>query len=204
MSETLNLDTLNMAFFRQWVRTPKEVGAILPSSSSLAQTMAAQVPVTGTGAVLELGAGTGTITKALLQAGVSPNRLIIMEKNPSMARDLHKCFPELTVLQKDVMRLSRAIGEETGTQTINTIVSGLPMLLFDNRKQYVILRQVFSLLAFGGCYIQFTYGPTPPVSRPVLARLGIQATRVAFVWRNVPPAFVWKLELNHENIIDRG
>jgi len=196
MPETQNRETPNMSFFRQWVCSPKEVGAILPSSSALAHTMAAQVPVIGNETVLELGAGMGAITKALLQAGVCPSRLIIMEKNPSMTNALRQRFPDLCILQKDVMRLTRAINEEAGTLAIKTIVSGLPMLLFDNRKQYAILRQVFSLLAYNGFLIQFTYGPMSPVSRQVLLRLGIQAKRVAFVWRNAPPAVVWKLELS--------
>jgi len=70
------------------------------------------------------------------------------------------------------------------------------MLLFDSRKQYVILRQAFKLLAPNGFFLQFTYGPTPPVSRQVSARLGITSSRVAFVWRNMPPAIVWRMELS--------
>jgi len=206
MLNTDTLDTHNKAFFWQWIRSPKEVGAIFPSSSSLAQAMAAQVPICNDGTVLELGAGTGAITKALLQAGIRSDQLMVMEKNPSMADTLHQRFPNLCILQKDVTRLSRAVHDARAIydkrepQPIKTIVSGLPMLLFDSRKQYVILRQAFSLLAPGGFFIQFTYGPTPPVSRQVLARLGIKAKRAAFIWRNTPPAAVWKLELSPTTI----
>lgn len=195
MPETLDLDTYDRAFFWQWVRSPKEIGAIFPSGSSLAHTMAAQVPVIDNGVVLELGAGTGAITKALLQAGICSSQLLIVEKNPSMADTLRQRFPGVSIVQEDVTRLSRIVRNERSMHKIKTIVSGLPMLFFDSRKQYVILRQAFSLLAFGGSFIQFTYGPTPPVSKQVLARLGIEARRVSFVWCNRPPAVVWRLEL---------
>jgi len=196
MLGTHDISTHDKTFFWQWLRNPKEIGAVFPSSTSLARTMAAQVPVSGNETVIELGAGTGVITKALLQAGICSNQLLIVEKNPSMTNALCQSFPGLRIIQEDVTRLSRVIRGEGGQHKIKTIVSGLPMLLFDSRKQYVILRQAFSLLAFGGSFIQFTYGPTPPVSRQVLARLGIQATRVAFVWHNTPPAVVWRLEVS--------
>ena len=196
MYDTHDLNTHDKAFFWQWLRNPKEIGALFPSSSSLADMMAAQVPISDDGIILELGGGTGVITKALLQAGICPDQLLIMEKNPSMSNMLRQRFPALRIIQEDVTRLSRVIRDEGSLHNISTIVSGLPMLLFDSRKQYVILRQAFSLLAFGGAFIQFTYGPIPPVSRQVLARLGIKATRVAFVWHNRPPAVVWRLELS--------
>jgi len=202
MLDTHNFDAHNKSFFWQWIRNPREIGAILPSSSSLAHAMAAQVPVVAKGTVLELGAGTGAITKAILQAGIGSSQVMVIEKNLSMIDTLHQRFPSLRILHGDVTRLSRAVRDaqtvhdEEELHTIKTIVSGLPMLLFDVRKQYAILRQAFGLLAPDGFLIQFTYGPTPPVSRQVLSRLGIKATRVAFVWRNTPPAVVWKLELS--------
>jgi len=112
-----------------------------------------------------------------------------------MIDTLRQRFPDVNVIQEDVARLARAIRNERDIHKVKCVVSGLPMLLFDNRKQYTILRQVFGLLAYGGSYLQFTYGLMPPVSRQVMARLGIKATRVSLVLKNAPPAFVWKLEL---------
>lgn len=194
--DTSDFGVRNKTFFRQWLRNPKEIGAICPSSTSLANTMAAQIDAFGNGDVVELGAGTGVITKALLKTGIASSQLLIVEKNPSMTHALRQRFPSLRIVQDDVTRLSRIVRDEGGMRNIKTIVSGLPMLLFDRRKQYVILRQAFRTLVLGGSFIQFTYGPKQPVSRQVLARLGIKATRVAFVWYNTPPAIVWRLELS--------
>ena len=164
-------------FFWQWLRNPKETGAISPSSIHLARAMVAQVGDTANETIIELGAGTGVITQALVQTGLRSSRLLVVEKNLFMADTLRRRFPGLRIVQEDVTRLSRVILDEGGMDNIKTIVSGLPMLLFDSRKQYVILRQAFNLLAPNGFFLQFTYGPTPPVSGQVLARLGIKSSR---------------------------
>ncbi len=209
MLDTHNLNAHHKTFFQQWLRNPKEMGSLFPSSSALAGAMAAQTADLGNGTVVELGAGTGVITKALLGTGIYANQLLVVEKNPSMSDTLRQRFPNLRVVQDDVTRLSRIVRDEGDGQNIKAIVSGLPMLLFDRRKQYVILRQAFSTLVSGGSFIQFTYGPKQPVSRTVLLRLGIKAKRVAFVWYNTPPAFVWRLELSptsvtHERYVSGG
>jgi len=186
-------------FFWQWFNNPKEVGAIFPSSGSLAKAMAMQVKNTNDGSIIELGAGTGVITTALLQTGVKPKQLQIVEKNPAMAQALRLHFPDLDIIEADVSSHFRSITKQQLNNEINTIVSGLPMLLFDAKQQYSLLKRAFSLMAKSGTFIQFTYGLTPPISKAVMERLGLQSTRVAFVWRNTPPAFVWRLDRVSEN-----
>jgi len=193
--------TQEKTFFQQWLRNPLEIGAILPSSPALAYAMASQVSNVGGGTVVELGAGTGVITNALLGSGLPSKQLLVIEKDPTMADTLRRRFPGLHIVQEDATRLSRVLRSESETIHAHVMVSGLPMLLFDHRKQYTIMRQVFTHLAFGGHFLQFTYGPTPPVSRHVLTRLGITSARVAVVWHNAPPASVWRLELSPHAIM---
>jgi len=186
-------------FFWQWFNNPKEVGAIFPSSGSLAKAMAMQVTNTNDGSIIELGAGTGVITTALLQTGVKPKQLQIIEKNPTMAQALRVHFPDLNIIEADVSSYFRSIAKQQLNNEISAIVSGLPMLLFDTKQQYYLLKRAFSLLVQSGTFIQFTYGPTPPIAKAVMERLGLKSTRVAFVWRNTPPAFVWRLDRESEN-----
>jgi len=185
-------------FFKQWMRNPIEAGALSPSSHSLAHAMARLVDDDAYASVLELGGGTGAITHALLQNGVSAQRLVVMEKNPSMADALNQRFSDVRILQQDAARLWR-LGSYKEDANFTTVISGLPMLLFGKRKQYAILKQAFGLLGTDGAFLQFTYGLSAPISRRVLKRLGVQATREAFIWRNAPPASVWRLCL-----IDQG
>ena len=67
----------NVQFLAAWFRNPRQAGALLPSGSRLAQAMAAQVDL-GRGLVVELGVGTGAITRALIARGVTPEQLILV------------------------------------------------------------------------------------------------------------------------------
>ncbi len=178
-------------FFRQWIRNPKEAGTLSASSQTLACVMAKLVDNDGCGTVIELGGGTGVITQALLQNGISASRLTVIEKNPFMVDALHRRFSDVRIILQDASRLWRIARSERDAK-IKTVVSGLPMLLLDRRKQYAILRQAFGLMEANGSFLQFTYGPSTPVCRQVLQRLVIKGRRTAFVWRNAPPATVWQ------------
>ncbi len=161
------------------------------SSQTLACVMAKLVDNDGCTTVIELGGGTGAITQALLQNGVSASRLMVIEKNPFMVDVLHRRFSDVRIIRQDASRLWRIARSERDSQ-IKTIVSGLPMLLLDKRKQYAILRQAFGIMEPDGFFLQFTYGPSTPVCRQVLKRLVIKGRRTAFIWRNAPPATVWQ------------
>src|SRR5258708_31840629 len=80
-------------FFRHWLRHPLGIGAILPSSSSVARAMARDLPLSRPGAVLELGGGTGMVPRRVLEAGCPPARLIVGERGPALAAVLRRRLP---------------------------------------------------------------------------------------------------------------
>src|ERR1700728_1818718 len=73
-------------FIRSWMERPLSIGAVTPSGKMLARTMARYVDPNSDGPVVELGPGTGPVTEALVEAGVSPSRLVLVEFNPSFCR----------------------------------------------------------------------------------------------------------------------
>lgn len=93
------------AFVKAWVRSPRRVGMVCPSGTLLARSMAAYAPRKGDGLVVELGAGTGTVTRQLLDVGIAPQRLLIIDQSPAMAALLRNRFPHLNVLEADAERL---------------------------------------------------------------------------------------------------
>jgi phosphatidylethanolamine/phosphatidyl-N-methylethanolamine N-methyltransferase len=185
------LDSAVRTFLRQWTRHPGQIGAVAPSGRLLAGAMAKELGRLGNGTVIELGAGTGTVTRALLAAGVHRDRLLIIERNPQMAEYLRRRFPGARVVEGDAFRLKDVVPEKERGR-VAAIVSGLPLLLIREAKRYALLKQAFELLGDGRPFVQFTYGPLSPVPRPVLRRLHLSATRVDLVWRNLPPATVWR------------
>ncbi len=182
----------NQQFVSQWLRNPREIGAVVPSGQQLASAMASQV-VPGAGLVVELGAGTGVITSALLKHGVSTDQLVVIENSAPMAHDLEQMFPSVTVFHGDAARLG-ALLKLCDFNTPKTVVSSLPLLSLYNRQRFRILKEIASVLPVGGRLIQFTYSPFPPISVSLAKRLGFQGNRVRRVAINLPPAAVWVYE----------
>ncbi|HEY9536339.1 MAG TPA: ribose ABC transporter permease, partial [Kiloniellaceae bacterium] len=156
----------------------------------LASAMAAQVDLAAPGAVIELGGGTGNVTAALLEAGVPPQDIAVVERDPVFARVIAARFPQVRVLQGDASELRRLL-REAGIGPVKAVVSGLPLLSIPDRICLRIIGEAICALTDDGVFVQFTYGPASPVSRRILTRLGLAARRSAWIVENFPPASVW-------------
>lgn len=181
-------------FFRQWVRAPLSTASVVPSSRALAEKMIAQV---GTDArhVIELGAGTGVFTEALLERRAKLEQLLVVELNPQMHEQLCRRFPGANVVEGDAAELETIVANQTrfGKAGVDAIISGLGLLNMPPSIVSAILSSAFAVLKPGAPFIQFTYGPTCPVKRELREELGIESERVAFTLRNIPPASVYVL-----------
>lgn len=179
-------------FFRQWLKNPLRTAALVPSSSELAAAMIAELPE-DTRRVIELGGGTGAITRALLAAGIHSTQLLVLELNEELHAHLHARFPGVHVVLGDARslpELARGSGYlEEGAA--DAIVSGLGLLTMPLPLQRDVLAAAFQCLRPGGVFVQFTYGPAAPVADPVVQQLGLHIHRGDFVLRNVPPATVY-------------
>jgi phosphatidylethanolamine/phosphatidyl-N-methylethanolamine N-methyltransferase len=181
----------DLGFFLLWLRRPTRVGGIVPSSRALAAAMAARIDVAAPGAVVELGGGTGSITEAILAAGVAPRDLVVVEREAKLCAVLAARFPHVRILHGDARDLT-ALLKKVGIAPVKVVVSGLPLLAMDHRDSHRIVTGAFSVLAPGGEFLQFTYGPTSPISRVTRTRLGIAGQRSDWVLYNLPPATVWR------------
>src|ERR1700730_7294049 len=97
---TLRLDD-EVRFIRSWMEKPLATGAVMPSGRPLARAMAHCVSADLPGPVVELGPGTGAVTAALIEQGIAPSRLMLVEFNPTFCRLLRSRYPEATVVQGD-------------------------------------------------------------------------------------------------------
>jgi phosphatidylethanolamine/phosphatidyl-N-methylethanolamine N-methyltransferase len=182
----LRLDD-EMQFIRTWFEKPISTGAVMPSSKALARTMARYVDPQSTGPVIELGPGTGPVTQALVQRGIDPKRLVLVEFNPDFCRLLRSRYPAATVVQGDAYRLRRLLST-TIRAPAAAIVSGLPLVTKPLRTRLRLISDAMALLAPGAPFIQFTYAMVPPIPR---ALSGIKAEASDLIWMNLPPARVW-------------
>jgi len=180
-------------FLKRWLRRPLSVGALVPSGRSLAEAIAAATRtaiVSRGGCVVELGAGTGEVTRALLEAGIPPHRLALIERDPELAKFLRRRFPALQIIEGDAKRLP-ALLAQAGRAEVAAVVSSLPLLSMPADIVSAIVRGVFKALPDGAALVQFTYGPKPPVPLTLRETLHLDASHGPRIWRNVPPAVVW-------------
>jgi phosphatidylethanolamine/phosphatidyl-N-methylethanolamine N-methyltransferase len=182
----LRLDD-EMRFIRTWFENPLSTGAVMPSSKALARTMASYVDPQSNGPVIELGPGTGPVTEALVQRGVDPKRLILVEFDPDFCRLLRTRYPAATVVQGDAYRLRRLLGD-TVRDPAAAMVSGLPLVTKPLRTRLRLISDALGLLAPGAPFIQFTYAMVPPIPKGLS---GITAKASDLIWMNLPPARVW-------------
>lgn len=166
------------------------MASIAPSGRLLAKLMAADI---GPGdRVIELGAGTGTLTQALLANGVAPDQLHLVEQHKSFVPILRRRFPNVDVLPVNATDLAAHLPDLIGQ--VDYVVSGLPIVWFKRRDKIRVLEDAFRLLKPSGRFHQFTYLGRPPVGGRILSRLGLRATLAGFAPINVPPAFVYRFE----------
>jgi phosphatidylethanolamine/phosphatidyl-N-methylethanolamine N-methyltransferase len=174
-------------FIRSWIERPLSIGAVTPSGKILARTMASYVDPNSTGPVVELGPGTGPVTEALVEAGVDPSRLVLVEFDPTFCRILRARYPDATLVQGDAYSLRRLL-ETLLLQPAAAMVSGLPLITKPLRMRLRLLRDAFDLMLPGAPFVQFTYS----VASPLPKRMGgFSAEASERIWMNIPPARVW-------------
>jgi phosphatidylethanolamine/phosphatidyl-N-methylethanolamine N-methyltransferase len=179
-------------FLRGWARNPVGVGWPFSSSYWTARRLAEATLMTAVpeaGPVLELGAGTGPVTEALLEMGCPADRIIAVERDAELCRYLASCFPHLRVLHGDAMDIGDML-TSARVSSVAAVLSGLPMRAIHPAAAARCYSDLFQRLPPGGRVIQYTYGFRPPVD-PDYAGLGLEATFVGREWRNMPPMAIW-------------
>ena len=191
-SPDADLSHSRLTFFRQWLQHPLRMSSITPSGRQLADMMAAAVAPDAEN-VIELGAGTGVITRALIKQGVKPERLLVVEMNDVLHRVLRQAFPRAHVVCGDARTLQTLTGHAGafGTRPVGAVVSSLGLLAMPTTVQHDILAAAFAVMHPGGVFVQYTYGLARPVAPGVCAALGLHARYLGWAWRNLPPARVY-------------
>jgi phosphatidylethanolamine/phosphatidyl-N-methylethanolamine N-methyltransferase len=151
-------------FIRSWIERPLSIGAVTPSGKILARAMARYVDPNSNGPVVELGPGTGPVTEALVEAGVDPARLVLVEFNPTFCRILRSRYPDATLVQGDAYSMRRLL-ETLLIQPAAAVVSGLPLVTKPIKMRLRLIRDAFDLMLPGAPFVQFTYSVASPLPR---------------------------------------
>lgn len=176
-----------LKFFRGWMGNTKTVGSVTPTSRICARSMASVVNPESGLPVLEIGPGTGPITRAILERGVKPEMLWSVEYSEDFYEHLKLEIPGVNFVLGDAFKLDATLGENRHL-TFDSVVSGVPLLNFPMATRVAFIEDLLSRIPAGRPVMQLTYGPKSPV--PAGAG-NFSVKHHDFILRNVPPANLW-------------
>ncbi|WP_031468227.1 class I SAM-dependent methyltransferase [Sciscionella sediminilitoris] len=180
------------AFLAAALRNPSVIGGIGPTGSRLARRLASVVPSGGELAVVELGPGTGPVSRAVRERLNGNGQHIAVEVDERMVRYLQSVLPDLDVAHADAAQLPTLLAER-GLDSADAVVSTLPWSNFAEPTQRSLLEVIAGSLAEDGVFTTMACYNTlaQPSARRFRRLLGetfeeVITTRV--IWRNWPPA----------------
>jgi len=187
-----------LTFTKLFLRNPRTVGAISPSSRALARVMVADLPVNAPVSIVEFGPGMGAFTRAILERVGPTARILAMEIEPEFVKKIRQCWPSVICVNTSAEELESLVAAH-GLGPVDHIISGLPFASLPAAMTNKILDGVGHTLRPGGTFTQFHYlhgfgmPPGRAFRRDLSARMGGAPTR-RFVLRNFPPAcvFTWR------------
>jgi phosphatidylethanolamine/phosphatidyl-N-methylethanolamine N-methyltransferase len=176
-----------LRFFKGWIDKPKAVGSIVPTSSVTARRMASVIDPNSGLPVLEVGPGTGVITRAILARGIKPESLYAVEYSEDFVRHLRRHYPRVNVIRGDAFDLDKTLGENRNL-VFDSVISGVPLLNFPVAQRISYLNSLLDRIPAGRPVVQLTYGPLSPIPA---GRGDYTVKHFDFVIRNIPPTQLW-------------
>src|SRR5262245_15296346 len=174
-------------FLRAWARAPFVTASMLPSGRALARAVAAAVDPAKPGPIVELGPGTGAVTAALVERGVQPERLILIEFLPEFCELLRQRFPTARVIMGDAFDAPLAL-QQLGVGPLSAVVSCLPLYSKKPERRERLLHDMLRLGSTGMPFVQATNFSRSPIPFDPEDIAGAASRRI---WFNLAPALVW-------------
>jgi ornithine lipid N-methyltransferase len=175
-------------FLRKFLRHGTKIASVVPSSPTLSRSMAEGLPLASHQTIVELGAGTGPVTSALVERIAALElegvRLLPIESDPDFCAVLRQKFPQLEIIEGDACRFAEMM-KERGVGQVDHIVGGLPVPSLSPKDRHALMDGVRSLLKPDGMYQQLT--ELALVYRPLYKHF-FHDVRFHFVPFNLPPS----------------
>lgn len=183
-------------FFKQVLLNYRKTGAISASSRHLGEKFIDFSDLSEAASVVELGSGTGVLTKQIQENLGAGAEFFAMEINPAFVRETQKRCPSIAVYQDSAHNIHRYL-EQHNLKGVDCIISGLPWSLFSPRYQEILLEEIFSSLNPGGEFLTFAYIhglflPSGKIYRKKLPNKFSLVDHSRIVWKNAPPALVYR------------
>jgi phosphatidylethanolamine/phosphatidyl-N-methylethanolamine N-methyltransferase len=175
----------DLAFLKGFLARPWKVASPIPSGRRLAAKIAQQIDPEAGGLVLELGPGTGAVTRAIRERGVADEDLVLIETDREFVRLLRAGFPRARVIHGDAFAFAELLGRDA--RELRSVISGLPVIGEPVERKRRFLESALNALAPGKPFVQFSYSRQAPIS----VSADVSAFRAATVWQNIWPMHIW-------------
>jgi phospholipid N-methyltransferase len=186
------------SLFSHFIRNPRQVGACCPSGPALCHEIVSNMKLNDAELVVELGPGTGAITKHIVEAMNNPAKLLGVELNSKFVEELQNQYCQSTFICDSASNLP-AILKDRNLPLADVVLSGLPWAVFPESLQMEILTSVYNSMKDGGKFATFAYlqGLIMPAGIRFRKQLETQFSKVEIskvVWKNLPPAIVYRCQ----------
>lgn len=175
-------------FILKALRNPRQLGAVAPSSRHLGALLARYITLDDESPLIELGGGSGSLTRALIKAGINPAQIYVVELDKELASYLKSAIPQVNVIHGNATELGQILPPEIIGKA-QRIVSGLPMINIPEPIRRQILESCFQIMAPGGAFLQYTYSPRSSINAKVYQ---LDKKRLGTTFLNLPPATIWQ------------
>lgn len=187
---------MKIAVIKEFIKSPRTVGTIMPSSKYLALEMTKHSGIEDAETVVEIGPGSGAFTNCLISKLQKNAKFIMIELNKDFYKRLKIKYPNIKIINDSAENLLQILKNE-GLDKADTIISGLPWAVFPESLQKSILHQIHSALKDGGhfstyAYFQGCFLPSGKRFRKKLTEIFSKAERSRLVVKNFPPAYVYR------------
>ena len=183
-------------FAFNFLKKPKQTGAILPSSKKLALAITHGIALESATHIVELGAGTGAFTQAIVQKKNKNAQFLAIEINEKMAQKLAKKISNVDIEVNCAQNLKEILAQKD-IQKVDCIISGLPWTFFKDTQQDELLAMIYECLNEGGYFVAFVYAfAFSPFRRRKFAKKltktfgNVEIPKI--VWKNFPPAIIYR------------
>ena len=176
-------------FFKRWLRHPGQLGTLAPISLRLAQRAAMCIQNPDTLKIVEIGAGSGRLTRALLKHGVAPSCLKVVELDPELVSFTRQTLPHLDVIQGDARNLGALLPNDW-IGNVDLVFSTIPFMCLEENTRDDIVNAALDVLHPTGSLLHLTYHPKSPLH--YWSKEDLEQTKLLSLWANLPPAFVWR------------
>ncbi len=180
-------------FFRRWLKHPLQMGTLAPITVRLAESAALLVD-NPKGMFVEIGAGTGRLTRSLLRRIENPANLAAVELDSVCWGFLQETLPTFLpsdqklphIIHGDAVQLPHLLPEPF-VGNVDTVFSVIPLMYLHESTRQAIIDAAFRVLKPGGSILHITYNPKSPLN----FMKHIRQSRQTQLWWNLPPGFVW-------------